>query len=92
MSATIVKIIKESRDTFVVRDSTLLEPNMLYYFTKSNNDDKNIYRGIFKQTYSYTNFNYIGFIFTDVEVYHDNVFIEYVPSLSTCFVNKIYSL
>lgn len=83
-----LRTIIEDNDNLAIQDTSLLTEGLVYYFTEVN--DKNIYRGKFKNTFN--NEHKKRFVFNDVEIYNGTGFQIFTYQLSTPNINKIYCL
>lgn len=83
-----LRTIIEDNDNLVIQDTSSLIEGFVYYFTHVN--DKNIYRGKFKNTFD--NEYKKRFVFTDVEIYNGTGFQMFTYQFSTPYINKIYYL
>ena len=83
-----LRTIIEDNDNLVIQDPSILIEGVVYYFTEIN--DKNIYRGKFKN--SFNNEIKKRFVFTDVDIYNGTGFQIFTYQLSTPNIDKIYYL
>lgn len=85
MNDNIYNIIKEFGDNFAIQDKSLLIKDVKYYFSKIN--DTNIYQGTFHKIDLCNQF-----LFQDVKIFKDNMFVDYTNIMNTPFIDKIYYL
>lgn len=85
-----INFIYQNRENFVVQDHSYLQVGLKYYFSQSCNNEV-IYEGTLVNIIMPTEtMNEKRYIFNDVNKYENKKLIEYIHTVSSPFIDKIY--